>query len=87
MLDDLIENLISLGPYLAAFGIAIQREPRLYRSNVPIAPDGWKQILKYKYTKGFIKATRIEHGILTSQTIWTEIIQEQLNSTIPLLVR
>jgi hypothetical protein len=40
MLDDLIENLISLGLYLAAFGTAIQRQPRLYRSNILIIPDG-----------------------------------------------
>jgi hypothetical protein len=42
MLDDLIENPISLGLYLAAFGTAIQRQPRLYRNNVLIAPDRWK---------------------------------------------
>jgi hypothetical protein len=40
MLDDLIENPISLGLYLAAFGTAIQRQPRLYKSNVLIALDG-----------------------------------------------
>jgi hypothetical protein len=39
MLDDLIENLISLGLYLAAFGIIVQKQPKLYRSNIPIAPD------------------------------------------------
>jgi hypothetical protein len=39
MLDDLIENLISLGLYLAAFGIIVQRQPRLHRSDVLIAPD------------------------------------------------
>jgi hypothetical protein len=87
MLDDLIENLISLGLYLVAFGTAIQRQPRLYRSDVLIAPDGWKQMLKYKYTKGFIEAARIEHSILISQTTWTEVTQEQLNGAILLLVR
>jgi hypothetical protein len=66
MLDDLMENLISLGLYLAAFGTAIQKQPRFYRSNVPIAPDGWKQMLKHKYTKGFIEAARIKHNILIS---------------------
>jgi hypothetical protein len=40
MLDDLIENPISLGLYLVAFGTAIQRQLRLYRSDVLIAPDG-----------------------------------------------
>jgi hypothetical protein len=40
MLDDLMENPISLGLYLAVFGTAIQKQPRLYRSNMPIAPDG-----------------------------------------------
>jgi hypothetical protein len=69
MLDDLIKNLISLGLYLAAFGIIIQKQPRFYRSNILIIPDGWKQILKYKYTKGFIETAKIKHGILTSQTI------------------
>jgi hypothetical protein len=44
-------------------------------------------MLKYKYTKGFIKTARIKHSILISQTTWTEIIQEQLNGVIPLLVR
>jgi hypothetical protein len=39
MLDDLIENPTSLGLYLAAFGTAIQRQPRLHRNNVLIAPD------------------------------------------------
>jgi hypothetical protein len=73
MLDDLIENLISLGLYLAAFSTAIQRQLRLYRSNVLIAPDGWKQMQKHKYTKGFIEAARIKYGILTSQTIWIEV--------------
>jgi hypothetical protein len=68
MLDDLIENPTSLGLYLAVFGTAIQRQPRLYRSDVLIAPDGWKQILKYKYTKGFIEAARIKHSTLMSQT-------------------
>jgi hypothetical protein len=87
MLDDLIENPISLGLYLVAFGTAIQRQPRLYRSDVLIAPDGWKQMLKYKYTKGFIEAARIEHSILISQTTWTEVTQEQLNGAILLLVR
>jgi hypothetical protein len=76
MLDDLIENLISLGLYLAVFGTAIQRQPRFYRSNILIAPDKWKQILKHKYTKGFIEAARIKHSILISQTTWTEVIQE-----------
>jgi hypothetical protein len=76
MLDDLIENLISLGLYLVVFGTAIQRQPRFYRSNVPIAPDGWKQILKYKYTKGFIEAARIEYSTLMSHTTWTEVTQE-----------
>jgi hypothetical protein len=42
MLDDLIENPISLGLYLVVFGMVIQRQPRLYRNNVLIAPDGWK---------------------------------------------
>jgi hypothetical protein len=42
MLDDLIENPISLGLYLAAFGTAIQRQPRLYRNNILTAPDRWK---------------------------------------------
>jgi hypothetical protein len=69
MLDDLIKNLISLGLYLAAFGIIIQKQPRFYRSNILIILDGWKQILKYKYTKGFIETAKIKHGILTSQTI------------------
>jgi hypothetical protein len=69
MLDDLIENLISLGLYLVVFGIIVQKQPRLYRSNILIAPDGWKQIQKHKYTKGFIEAARIKHGILTSQII------------------
>jgi hypothetical protein len=87
MLDDLMENPISLGLYLAAFGMAIQKQPRLYRSNILIAPDGWKQILKHKYTKGFIEAARIEHNTLISQTTWTEVIQEQLNSAILLPVR
>jgi hypothetical protein len=87
MLDDLIENPTSLGLYLAAFGIAIQKQPRLYKNNMPIAPDRWKQILKHKYTKGFIETARIKHSILTSQIIWTEITQEQLNSIIPLLVQ
>jgi hypothetical protein len=73
MLDDLIKNPISLGLYLAAFGTAIQRQPRLHRSNVPIAPDGWKQILKHKYIKGFMEATRIKHSTLISQTTWTEV--------------
>jgi hypothetical protein len=73
ILDDLIENLISLGLYLAVFGTAIQRQPRLYRSNVLTVPDGWKQILKHKYTKGFIEATRIEHSTLINQTTWTEV--------------
>jgi hypothetical protein len=67
MLDDLIKNPISLGLYLAAFGTAIQRQLRLHRSNILIAPDGWKQILKHKYTKGFIEAARIKHSILISQ--------------------
>jgi hypothetical protein len=80
-------NPISLGLYLAAFGTAIQKQPRLYRNNMPIAPDRWKQILKYKYTKGFIEVARIEYSILMSQTIWTEVTQEQLNSIILLLVR
>jgi hypothetical protein len=66
MLDDLIENPISLGLYLVVFGIVIQKQPRFYRSNILIAPDGWKQILKYKYTKGFMEATRIKHSILMS---------------------
>jgi hypothetical protein len=44
-------------------------------------------MLKYKYTKGFIEAARIEHSILISQTTWTEITQEQLNSVTLLLVR
>jgi hypothetical protein len=87
MLDNLMENPTSLGLYLAAFGTAIQRQPRLHRSNVLTAPDRWKQILKHKYTKGFIEAARIEHSTLISQTIWTEITQEQLNGAIPLLVR
>jgi hypothetical protein len=42
MLDDLIENPISLGLYLAAFGIIIQKQLRLYRSNMLIILDGWK---------------------------------------------
>jgi hypothetical protein len=42
MLDDLIKNLLSLGLYLAAFGIIVQKQPRLYRSNILIAPDRWK---------------------------------------------
>jgi hypothetical protein len=42
MLDNLMENPTSLGLYLAAFGTAIQRQPRLYRSNILIAPNGWK---------------------------------------------
>jgi hypothetical protein len=76
ILDDLMENLISLGLYLAAFGTAIQKQLRLHRSNMLIAPDGWKQILKHKYTKGFIEAARIEHSTLMSQTTWIEITQE-----------
>jgi hypothetical protein len=40
ILNDLIENPISLGLYLATFGTAIQRQLRLYRSNMLIAPDG-----------------------------------------------
>jgi hypothetical protein len=40
ILDDLIENPISFGLYLAAFGTAIQRQPRLYRSNMLTALDG-----------------------------------------------
>jgi hypothetical protein len=71
-----MENLISLGLYLAAFGTAIQKQLRLHRSNMLIAPDGWKQILKHKYTKGFIEAARIEHSTLMSQTTWIEITQE-----------
>jgi hypothetical protein len=39
MLDDLMENPISLGLYLAVFGIIVQRQPRFYRSNILIAPD------------------------------------------------
>jgi hypothetical protein len=54
---------------------------------VLIAPDGWKQILKYKYTKGFIETARIEYSTLISQTTWIEITQEQLNGIILLLVR
>jgi hypothetical protein len=69
ILDDLIENPTSLGLYLAIFGIIVQKQLRLYRSNMPIVPDGWKQILKHKYTKGFIEAARIKHNTLTSQTI------------------
>jgi hypothetical protein len=42
MLDDLIENPTSLGLYLVAFGIAVQKQLRLHRSNILIAPDGWK---------------------------------------------
>jgi hypothetical protein len=87
ILDDLIENPISLGLYLAAFGTAIQRQPRLHKSDIPIAPDGWKQMLKYKYTKGFIEAARIKHNTLINQTTWTEVTQEQLNSVTLLLVR
>jgi hypothetical protein len=87
MLDDLIENPISLGLYLAIFGTAIQRQPRFYKNNVLIAPDGWKQMLKHKYTKGFMEAARIKHSILISQTIWTEVTQEQLNSATFLPVR
>jgi hypothetical protein len=40
MLDNLIKNPISLGLYLAAFGIVVQKQPRLYRSNILITPDG-----------------------------------------------
>jgi hypothetical protein len=69
ILDDLMENPISLGLYLVTFGTAIQKQPRLYRSNILTTPDGWKQILKHKYTKGFIEAARIKHSILISQTI------------------
>jgi hypothetical protein len=87
MLDDLMENPTSLGPYLAAFGTAIQRQPRLHRSDVPTAPDGWKQMLKHKYTKGFMEAARIKHSTLMSQTTWTEVTQEQLNGATPLPVR
>jgi hypothetical protein len=36
MLDDLMENPISLGLYLVAFGIIVQRQPRLYRNNVRV---------------------------------------------------
>jgi hypothetical protein len=54
---------------------------------VLIAPDGWKQMLKHKYTKGFIEAARIKHSILISQTMWIEVTQEQLNGAILLLVR
>ena len=82
-----MENLISLGLFLVAFGIVIQKQLRLYRNNILIVPDGWKQILKYKYTKRFIEAARIKHSILTSQIMWTEVTQEQLNSAILLLVR
>jgi hypothetical protein len=82
-----MENLISLGLYLAVFSTAIQKQPKLYRSNVLITPDGWKQMLKHKYTKGFIEAARIKYSILMSQIMWIEIIQEQLNSVILLLVR
>jgi hypothetical protein len=39
MLNDLIKNPISLGLYLAAFGTTVQRQPRLYRSNILTAPD------------------------------------------------
>jgi hypothetical protein len=73
MLDDLIENPISLGLYLAVFGIIVQRQLRLYRSNILIMPNRWKQMQKHKYTKGFIEAARIKHNTLTSQTIWTEV--------------
>jgi hypothetical protein len=69
MLDDLIKNFISLGLYLATFGIIVQKQPRLYKNNVLIAPDGWKQIQKHKYTKGFIETARIKYNILTSQII------------------
>jgi hypothetical protein len=51
------------------------------------APDGWKQILKHKYTKGFMEAARIKHSILINQTTWIEITQEQLNGATLLLVR
>jgi hypothetical protein len=40
MLDDLIENPISLGLYLVVFGIIIQKQLRLYRNNILIVPDG-----------------------------------------------
>jgi hypothetical protein len=73
MLDDLIKNLTSLSPYLVAFGIRVQKQLRLHKNNMLIMLDGWKQMLKHKYTKGFIETTRIKHSILTSQTIWTEI--------------
>jgi hypothetical protein len=39
ILDDLMENPISLGLYLAAFGIVVQKQPRFYRNNVPITTD------------------------------------------------
>jgi hypothetical protein len=76
MLDDLIENPISLGPYLVVFGTAIQRQPRLHRNDVPTAPDRWKQMLKHKYTKGFMEAARIKYSTLISQTTWIEVTQE-----------
>jgi hypothetical protein len=82
-----MENPISLGLYLVVFGTAIQKQPRLYRNNILIILDGWKQIQKHKYTKGFIEAARIKHSTLMSQTTWTEITQEQLNGVIFLLVR
>jgi hypothetical protein len=34
-----------------------------------------------------MEATRIKHSTLISQTMWTEVIQEQLNGAILLLVR
>jgi hypothetical protein len=40
ILDDLIENPISLSLYLAVFGTAIQKQLRLYRSNILIILDG-----------------------------------------------
>jgi hypothetical protein len=40
MLDDLIKNPISLSLYLAVFGTVIQRQPRFYRNDILIVPDG-----------------------------------------------
>jgi hypothetical protein len=40
MLDNLIENPIFLGLYLVIFGIVVQKQPRFYKSNMLIMPDG-----------------------------------------------
>jgi hypothetical protein len=39
ILDDLIENPTSLGLYLVVFSIIVQKQQKLHRSNILIAPD------------------------------------------------